>query len=289
MANGWVDMQSVENGVYREIAPNVFWLPNCLGRKEPAGWMHIHAACYLIIGPSRTMLVDTGHPAHWKPISGALDRLLDNRPLDLVFPTHPEIPHAGNLERLMKKYPEAIACGDMRDLHLFYPSIADRLSSRAEGDKVALGGKWEFQFVPAAIRDLPNTLWGYLVPAEVLFVSDGFMLSHHASEDGDEALHAPDECLLTTAELSWPLDLSQVTFVTERSIYWMRYAKPGESVRQMKRAIARRPTTLIAPTHSSVVDDPDKLLELMSAAWDQLATHSNILGRSEAFDNVNTS
>jgi hypothetical protein len=269
-----MEMNPEIRAIYREISPGVFWLPNCLARAEPAGWMHIHAGCYLIIGPTQTMMVDTGHPAHWDAISSTLEALLSGRPLDFVFPTHTEIPHAGNLERLLTKYPQAIALGDMRDFHLYYPSVADRFRAQTEGDVLSLGGKWDFHFTEAVIRDLPNTLWGFLDPAAVLFVSDGFMLSHHATEDGDEALHTPEECLLMASELSWPLELSQVTFVTERSIYWMRYANSGESLRRMSEAIADHGTRLIAPTHSNVVDDPEKVLGLMDEAWTAIARGS---------------
>jgi hypothetical protein len=263
----------------REIAPGVHWLPNCLGREEPAGWMHIHAACYLAVGPERALLVDTGHPAHWKTISDTLDELLDGRLLDYVFPTHTEIPHAGNLERLLRRFPEAVVLGDVRDLHLFYPAIADRLEPRAAGEVVSLGGDMELEFVEPAIRDLPNTLWAKLAPASVLFVSDGFMLSHQVAEDGDEALHAPGECLLTTSELDWPPDLRRVTFVTERSIYWMRFAQPGEAMRRMRDAVDRHQPDLIAPTHSNVVAGTAPLLELMEAGWSAIAA-TDVNGRA---------
>ncbi len=255
----------------REFAPGVHWLPNCLGREEPTGWMHIHASCYLVVGPERALLVDTGHPAHWATISKTLDELLGGRTLDYVFPTHTEIPHAGNLERLLRRYPDAIALGDVRDLHLFYPAIADRLEARVAGDVVSLGGDVELELVEPAIRDLPNTLWAMLAPAGILFVSDGFMLSHQVGADDEEAVHAPGECLLTTAEVEWPPDLRRVTFVTERSIYWMRFAEPGEAMRRMREAIARHAPAFVAPTHSNVVEGAAPLLELMDRAWSEIA------------------
>ena len=252
----------------------MFWIPNCLGRQEPAGWMHIHAACYLAVGPERTLLVDTGHPAHWTTIEATLARLLDGRSLDFVFPTHTEIPHAGNLGRLLTRFPDAIVVGDTRDYHLYFPDATPRLSPRASGDVIDLGDGWRFEFADAAIRDLPNTLWGFLSPSRLLFVSDGFMLSHHASADGSEPLHAPTECVLTTAELDWPPDPLQITFVTERSIYWMRYAGAGEAVARMRRAISDWSPSMLAPTHSNVIEDPQRCLAAIGAAWDEIAVTS---------------
>src|SRR5699024_12704655 len=57
-----------------------------------------------IFGDERTLLLDTGHPSHWDAVEPALDALLGDRPLDLVLPTHPEMPHAGNLPKLARKY-----------------------------------------------------------------------------------------------------------------------------------------------------------------------------------------
>jgi glyoxylase-like metal-dependent hydrolase (beta-lactamase superfamily II) len=256
---------------HRELAPDVFWLPNCLGRVEPTGWMHVHASCYLVLGAERTLLVDTGHPAHWQVVSAVLDRLLGERSLDFVFPTHPEIPHAGNLARLLAKYPSALAVGDVRDYHLFYPECTPRLSPRVPGERLELGGGTTLTFVEAAIRDLPNTLWGHLEPQAVLFVSDGVMLSHHAGEDDDAPLHAPGECLRTTGEIEWPPDLAQITFLTDRSISWMRYADAGESRRRIEAAVAERPTELIAPTHGNVVARPREVFAVLGAAWTRIA------------------
>jgi hypothetical protein len=257
--------------VWREIAPGVFWLPNCLGREEPAGWMHVHAACYLIVGAERTLLVDTGHPAHWASVAETLDALLGDRPLDYVFPTHTEIPHAGNLARLLAKYPSCVAVGDVRDLHLYEPAFAARLATRAERDEIALGGGSIVRFVHAAIRDLPNTLWAHLAPAGVLFVSDGFMLTHHASPDGEDPLHHPADCLKTTAELSWPPDPERISVLTDRSIYWMRYARAGESVRRMRAALAEHETRLVAPTHCNVVERPGEILDVIAGAWEAIS------------------
>jgi hypothetical protein len=254
----------------REIAAGVFWLPNCLGRREPTGWMHIHAACYLILGPERTLLVDTGHPRCWASIADSLRSLLGDRRLDYVLPTHTEIPHAGNLVRLLDCYPDAGVVGDVRDFHLYHPGIERSLRPLGIGDAVELGEDWRVELVDATIRDLPNTLWARLDPAGVLFVSDGFMLSHHPAGGGDEAVHAPGECVELTSELGWPPDPRRITFVTERSIYWMRFADAGETVRRMRSALAAAPVRLLAPTHSNVISNPDTVLDVMGAAWESI-------------------
>ena len=70
-----------------------------------------------------------------------------------------------------------------------------------------------------------------------------------------------------------------MTFVTERSIYWLRFAEPGEAIRRMRDAIDRHAPELIAPTHSNVVAGAAPFLELMDAAWSEIAA-TEVNGRS---------
>jgi glyoxylase-like metal-dependent hydrolase (beta-lactamase superfamily II) len=73
-----------------------------------------HEPClaYVILGATKTLMVDTGHFAHWYSLEGQLAAVLQGRTLDYVFPTHQEIPHSGSLSRLLHKYPQAVAVGD---------------------------------------------------------------------------------------------------------------------------------------------------------------------------------
>src|SRR4029077_17349213 len=162
----------------REIAPNVFWLGGCLGVELEGRIVHGYSSVYLLRGSERTLLVDPGHPMDWAAIASGLDTLLDDRALDYVFPTPPEMPHAGNLGRLLTKYPNAVAIGDMRDFHLYYPAFVDRFVDRSVGTVIDLGDM-QFEIVEAIIKDLPNTQWGYESTRRILFVADGFAYVHH--------------------------------------------------------------------------------------------------------------
>src|ERR1700722_736755 len=89
----------------RQIIPGLFWLGGC---SNSAGWpgrenapaIHEPISVYLVVGRDRTLLVDTGHFAHWYAIEPQLEQVLAGRSLDYILPTHPELPHTGNLGRL---------------------------------------------------------------------------------------------------------------------------------------------------------------------------------------------
>jgi hypothetical protein len=253
----------------REIAPDIFWLGGCLGVELNGKIVHGYSSVYLVRGAEQSLLVDPGHPMDWKAISDSLDNLLGGRPLDYVFPTHPEMPHAGNLGRLLAKYPAATAVGDMRDYHLYYPTFADRFRDRREGTVLDLGGGIRFELVEGIIKDLPATLWGYEQSRQVLFVSDGFAYLHHPElGEGDHGpYHLPGECYRKVSELDELPTVENAQWFTGFSLYWSRFTDNSTEVFDRVRALLKtHPAALIAPAHGSVIDDVASILPVVEAA-----------------------
>lgn len=253
----------------REIAADIFWLGGCLGVELDGQVVHGYSSVYLVRGPGRSLLVDPGHPMDWTAISGGLDRLLGGRPLDYVFPTHPEMPHAGNLGRLLTKYPAAIALGDMRDYHLYYPAFVDRFEDRRAGTRLNLGGDLRFELVEGIIKDLPATLWGYEHSRRVLFVSDGFAYLHRPDlgEGEHGPYHLPGECYRKVSELDRPPSVDNARWFTGFSLYWSRFTdNSAEVFGRVRSLLATHPAELVAPAHGSVIDDVAVILPVMEAA-----------------------
>ncbi|TCN53653.1 metallo-beta-lactamase superfamily protein [Rhodococcus sp. SMB37] len=238
---------------FREIAPGLFWLGDCLKFEYGDEIWHGHVSTYLVVGDERTLLLDTGHPAHWGVVESALDELLGDRPLDFVLPTHPEMPHAGNLPHLARKYPGLTVVGDTRDYHLYYPQLAERLAPTPVGERIDLGGR-EIHVLPAIWRDLPNTVWAFDTGSGVMFVADGFSYSHH---------HFNGECRLYSSELPQAPDLEQTVFLNERALFWTRHVDSGHSEPDLEALFERYRPTLVAPAHGSVIDRLDEMVELL--------------------------
>jgi flavorubredoxin len=184
-----------EDGFPRELAQGIWWMGGCfpIAAGDGSGFdvgdlseVHSHVAAYLIVGETKTVIIDTGTPANWAKLSFDLDQVLGDRPLDYVVPTHWEVPHAGNLERLLTKYPRSQAHGDLRDFHLAHPDFDSRLHIARPREKLELGGGYEFIFLPAPIKDIVSTTWGFEAKQKVLFVADGFSYTHHVSDKADE-------------------------------------------------------------------------------------------------------
>jgi glyoxylase-like metal-dependent hydrolase (beta-lactamase superfamily II) len=114
----------------REVADGVYWISTCLILREHADALHNHNSAFLVRGERGAMLIDTGMPAGWPELARQLELALDGQALTHLLPTHPEVPHMGNLVALVDRYPEAAVVGDLRDYHLFLPGLGERASHR---------------------------------------------------------------------------------------------------------------------------------------------------------------
>jgi flavorubredoxin len=251
----------------RAITDGVYWLGACLSAFGHDEEVHYHVSCYLVVGSRRTALVDTGDPAHRDIVLAQLSDVLGDRPLDIILPTHAEIPHAGNLPALLERYPEAVVAGEVRDYHLHFPEYADRLRAVPVGDSIDLGGR-ELLLVPAHIRDLETTIWAYDTGAGVLFVSDGFSFIHDIPQpdEDDEPVHRPGQCRMFSGEMPEPPTVAQAAYGTGRALYWTKFVDVTEAFTAIEELLDEHPAAFICPAHGNVIDDVDGMLRVSLAA-----------------------
>jgi flavorubredoxin len=229
----------------REVAPGLHWLCGCISLEYKGRMIHSYVAPYLILGAEKTLMVDSGHGGHWPMVKAKLDRLLDGRPLDYVFPTHPEMPHAGNVSRLLEEHPGCQIVGDIRDLHLYFPGDTARFVSKRAGDALDLGDR-TFTFHEAIVRDLTNTLWGFDDGSGTLFVADGFGFSHY---------HGAGECGSFAEELDEEIQADQVTFLNDAALAWIRYTDLRPIMARVDALVAELDVRIVAPAHGAIITD----------------------------------
>lgn len=242
----------------REIAPGIHWVGICSENVLRGRIVHVHAGQYLVVGDELTLLIDTGMPHRWPEVSRQLDLVLGDRKLDLLMPTHPEVPHVSALPHILQKYPDCRLIGDSRDYALYYPAHYPRMIDKRAGDEIDLGGR-SLVFVEATIKDLPNTLWAYEKNSRVMFVCDGFSFMHAVagSEDNDEAeaSHQPGECALLTSEMQQQINVEEATFILERALYLYRFVDADLLFDRIQALLQRYPTRMVAPSHGNVIDN----------------------------------
>lgn len=259
--------RTLERAPAREIADGVHWLGGCGSRVSPDGdVMHNSTSVFLIVGTAQTLLFDTGPQGHWDALEETLDDVLGERPLDWIVPSHPEVPHSACLPQLVAKYPDVLIAGEVRDYHLYYPALEERLRPLALHESIDLGGGYEFTLVEALMKDLPNSIWGHEGKNGVLFVADAFQYMHHATED-DEALHRPGECRVLSSELPTLPTVAQAQLITRAALAWTALTDADSVIDNVLALIERYPTRLVAPTHGNVIDDLDSILPVMRMAY----------------------
>ena len=242
----------VRGGLPRMITPNLAWVGGC---SSSDGWPGLadkrpitHEPCvsYVVLGSEKTLMVDTGHFGHWYSLEGQLDAVLQGRQLDYVFVSHQEIPHTGNLGRLLAKYPKAVGVGDVRDYQLFHPEVdMDRLLLKKHGDKVSLGDR-DFIFLDAIWKDLSGTMWGYDTKAKMIYTADGFGFIH---------THEENICGTLLHEMS-PEQLKSVTDRAALPFFGMRQRDQKVRVEAFRKLMVKYPLEIICSGHCGPIMGP---------------------------------
>jgi len=237
----------------REIAPGIFWLSDCLTIEYRGQPLHGYNSVYLVAGDACSMLVEGGHPQDLAVTEAQLDALLASGLPELryLFTTHSETPHAAGLGRLLSRYPNAVACGDLQDLPLVFPDFRDRMMRMDPGDRIDLGGT-EFVAVEAVIRDMPYTRWGFETRHRVLFPGDGFAYSHY---------HEAGMCGRLAEEVP-ELDLPDMTALfAQLALYWTQFVDIEPYIERLDELLFDELSVeLIAPTHGLPIGDLESVL-----------------------------
>lgn len=237
----------------RKVAPGVHVVGGCFGVAVGTRELHNHLSAYVVDGGSQVAMIDTGHPKDWHQVEDDLDRILDGRELDFVFPTHEEFPHAGNLSRILDKYPSCIAVGEVRDWHLYMPEHSDRIRRVDVHDSVVVGED-VITILPGLIHDLPWTYWFYSHRTRALFVSDGFAYSHE---------HDAAQCRLLASELPDKPDSVSVSYVNKTALYWTAFVDTTQLRHEILHLMEEYPPSVICPAHGSVIDSIDDFVPLL--------------------------
>jgi flavorubredoxin len=266
--------QTAGSRLPRELVPGVFWIGDCFVWPPRPGQPpeHVYNSTYLVHGTERSLLVDTGHPNDWEVVEPLLDGLVARGvpPVEWIFPTHAEVTHAGNLERLLAKYPAARACADIRDLHLLFPDYVDRFTNVGIGDSVDLGER-RFVFVEAVFRDLAATLWGYDEGQGVLFSGDGLGFGH---------VHEAEQCGKVAEEIPG-MPISDLTeLFAEYALYWTRLKTVEPHIARLDALMnVEYRVNAIAPAHGSPVCDPELTMPKVREGLRQLASKYRLTER----------
>lgn len=241
------------NPLPRELAPGVHWLGQCSALTYQGTVLHGYQSAYLVVGEACCALVEQGLTCDTAAIQAQLDELLtaDMPPLRHLFISHHETPHAGGIGRFLERYPEAVACGNVADLHLIFPQFEDRLRPLDVGDELDLGGT-SLRVVDAVFRDMPYTRWAFDTSRRVLFSSDGFAYTH---------LHAEAHCGHLADEIAGSLDIDEMTALYAfAAFHWTQLVDIEPYVQRLDQLLEELDVRIVAPTHGLPFSDFEAIM-----------------------------
>lgn len=254
------------SATHREVLPGIHWIQECGHHRASiadslaasgSAWaadgraLHVPQNAYMLAG-ERTLLFDTLSPAAGDLVLAALDEILDGRPLDYLAVSHPDVPHAGNTGRILRRHPEArLVAPRAGETHALY-RLDDALHVGPD-DEIDLGGL-TLRFPAATFLDAALHTWMSEETTRTLFVVDwlGFP-------------HLEGECLKRTDEIDLQIGVDRLEAFHSRVMFWFQYVDV-DVVRGATDELARAfAGYALAPAHGLVIrDDPGRYFELMN-------------------------
>lgn len=237
----------------REIVPGFHCIQECGPNRAgfiasrntyPDDWYvegreaHIPENAYLLVG-EESLLFDTLSPAGDHQILEELDELLGEDGLDYLVVSHPDVPHAGNTAKILRRYPDAtLVAPALGDIHALY-HLEDALKV-APGDELDLGG-FRVRFHEATFLDAPLSTWMTEETTNTLFTVDWLGLPHMSGE-----------CGRFVDELELEVGLSRLIEFHGRVMFWYEYVEPEKTRDEVDRLIETFHPSMIAPAHGLV-------------------------------------
>lgn len=262
------DAGYTKNSGYREIRDGVYCMKECIvssalsgadGDELPAWFdsgeeLHSSQSAY-VIRDDETLMFDTWSPASRDEVLDTLAAVLDGRDLDYLVVSHLESNHAGNMEIILREYPDATLVAPAQGAE--HEKALYRLDSwDAEyvdhGDTIDLGDR-RVRFVEPAFLDQARTTYMFEETTRTLFTVDWFGFQHMGSE-----------CLACLDEMKYDLSADQLDRFTGYALVWLRFGDPEKIDRIIDYVKDDLAPETIAPAHGQVIrEDVPEALELM--------------------------
>jgi flavorubredoxin len=232
----------------RELAPGIHWMGECLEIPYRGTYLHSGDSAFLVSGDDASMLVEAGLPVDLEVVERQLESLLardDVPPLQYIWATHQETPHAGGIGYFLDRFPDTTFVGNAKDYHLFFPQHEHRFHPLEIGESIDLGGT-EFRAVKPVIHDLITTQWGFDTRRRALFTGDGFAYAHY---------HLAGQCTLFAEEVE-ELDIPDMTSLfSEQSLRWSKYHDMEPIAQRLEALMEELDVAIVGPTHGLPITD----------------------------------
>lgn len=223
----------------RHVTGDLYQIGECVGGASG----HEAIRIYVLLNQGRPIIIDCGSQVHRAPVLAELEQLLAGQAPEYVFLTHSELPHAGNLLQVARRWPAVKVV--VSNIMLPYIEIApglplEQVTTAMAGSTLEAGGR-RIEFVDALLKDQPGSQWIFDPTTGALFTGDGFGASHAPGKCegfGDEAGGIPVEAYRRYHRLAFR---------------FLRWVVPERFNADLDRLFARYPVRVIAPVHGNAI------------------------------------
>lgn len=273
----------LERVAVRPITPDIFWITHCLGELAKDYYTEYFALLpnagdysgrrivdypfsAFLIRDEKSLLIDTVAPRQQAAMLQALEFILGDQPLDYIWISHVELPHAGNAPAIQRRYPRAkIVALDEGEHYALHGLAGAQLVS--PGQAIALG-QHTLEIVEALFVDHGLSMWAYERRTGLLFTADW---AHNLHEP------ARQECFLFLDEMeaggyARALHLDDVKVNAWFQFPWLRWTDPDKIARAVEQLFQRYDVKILAPSHGNVIrQNVGQYVALLQAAMRQAA------------------
>jgi flavorubredoxin len=243
----------------RNVAGDLFQLGEC----AVGAVGHEAVRVYVLMNDAHPIIVDCGSQLHRASILKDLDELLAGRAPECVLLTHSELPHAGNLLQVARRWPavKVIVSNVMLPYIEIAPGLpAAQVTTATPGSTVEIAGR-RIEFVEALLKDQPGSQWIFDAQTGALFTGDGFGYTH-----------APGECE-AFADESGGIQVEKFRRHHRAAFRFLRWVVAERFNADLHRLFARYSVQIIAPIHGNAIrSDISAHVERLKHAISQICT-----------------
>lgn len=246
----------------RQITPNIYWICHCAGA-EAARLNRGFASDFARVNPKfdpeandiiyssylflddKTFLIDTLGPAQHKTVIEALADLLGDRPLDYLWISHTELPHAANTAAIRRAYPEVEVLTVGGHDHYEVHGLGDA-KQLDYGDRVELG-QHSIEIIEPLFVDHALTQWiyehntGFLCPVD-------WALNAHNEHQCFRFMDEMEEVGYSAERFGHDVSITNCVVFA-----WLRWADPDQVVAAIDRFYDKYDIRIFAPSHTNVI------------------------------------
>lgn len=216
------------------------------------GWCEA-VRVHVLLNEGRPLIFDSGSHLHTGEIIADLKALIgDNAPAH-VFLTHTELPHTGNIDAILKEWPDTtlvVSSGILPHVELPWWVREDQVGFGYAGTLGTYAGR-EIAFLDGILKDQPGTHWMFDPRTGTLFSADAF--GYYFPEEADDRF---DHQIEGGVPQAWIHSYHEAAFRFLPMVL-------GDRVNaDFDRLFTKRDVRVLAPTHgNAVIGDVPRFIE----------------------------